>query len=121
MAASYSTELEALNALCDKADTIISALNTLNGKVATETTVSTIKNTAAGIFGETPDIRNKVTDIKLVRAYIGDLADKRAKAEAEITDLLAQGYRPYMALGVSEDLARIAFAKYTGQNAPVVS
>ena len=128
MAASYATELEALNALCDKADTIISALNTLNGKVSTETTVSSIKTTAGNIktntdtvVGETPDIRNKVTDIKLVRAYIGDLADKRAKAEAEITDLLAQGYRPYMTLGVSEDLARIAFAKYTGANAPVIA
>ena len=123
MAASYSTELEALNALNDKADTIISALNTLNGKVATETTLNSIKGSASNIktnsdtlVGATPDVRHQVTNVRIERVYIGDVAEKRAKAEEQIADLVSAGYRPYMTLGVSEDLARIVFAKYPAPN-----
>lgn len=123
MAASYTTELEALNALNDKADTIISALGTLNGKVATETTLNSVKNYASNIktnsdtlVGATPDVRHQVTNVKIERIYIGDVAEKREKAEAQIADLISNGYRPYMTLGLSEDLARVVFAKYPAPN-----
>ena len=123
MAASYTTELEALNALNDKADTIISALSTLNGKVATETTLNSVKNSASNIktnsdtlVGATPDVRHQVTNVRIERVYIGDVAEKREKAEEQIASLISAGYRPYMTLGVSEDLARIVFAKYPAPN-----
>ena len=118
MAASYSTELEALNAIYDlleaKLDTIDSHVDGLEGLMGTN------NSTLAEIQGETPDIRAKVTDVKIERIYIGDRDDRRQKSEAMIADLLNQGYRPYVFLGQNEDLARYAFAKYTGPNAPVI-
>lgn len=79
---------------------------------------TSINTLCSELRGEVPDIRAKVTDVTIERIYIGDIEEKREKAEARIASLLNDGYRPYMTMGVSEDLARIAFAKYTGPNSP---
>lgn len=102
-------------------NTIITQLNTISGlsnDIKNNTT--SINALSAEIRGETPDIRSAVTDVVIERIYIGDVEEKRQKAEARIASLLAEGYRPYINMGVSEDLARIAFAKYTGPNSPVL-
>lgn len=123
MAANYDNELDALNALNDKVEAVGSTLGVISGKVATETTLSSIKTTAGNIktntdtlVGATPDVRHQVTNVRIERIYIGDVAEKREKAEAQIADLISKGYRPYMTLGVSEDLARVVFAKYPAPN-----
>lgn len=39
-------------------------------------------------------------------------------SEKQMTELQDQGYRPYLNLGLDEDYARWAYAKYVDWNAP---
>lgn len=73
-----------------------------------------------GIRGAVVDVKNSPTDALLEPIYVGDRADKRKKSEAKIADLLAQGYRIYSTLGISEDLARVLFVKYPEPNDAIV-
>lgn len=90
---------------------ILSTVNTVNSRV--NTTNSYLNE----LRGATPDIREVVTDIKIEPIYVGDRDERRAISAKTIKELLDEGYRPYMFMGISEDQARYAFAKYTGINA----
>lgn len=152
MAASYTTELEALNALYDLLDTVSADVIATKTDVATiktytdtvETKLETIGNgvgttnghlstmkeqlgtsnnlqTAANALldelrGATTDVRNIPTDACIIRVYVGDQTAKREKASEQIEKLLTDGYRPYMVMGISEDLARVLFVKYPEPN-----
>lgn len=157
MAASYTTELEALNAIYDlldamntsittklaaidghidgveaqlatthnKLNSIIDYIDGVEGKLDTlhndvdtvETKLETANTNLASIIGETVDVRNVPTDTCIIRIYVGDITEKREKASQAVTTLLADGYRPYMVMGISEDLARVLFVKYPAPNA----
>lgn len=136
MAASYTTELEALNAIYDLLDAMNTSITTklaaidghidgVEGKLDTlhndvdtvETKLETANTNLTSIMGETVDVRNVPTDACIIRIYVGDLTEKREKASQAVTTLLADGYRPYMVMGISEDLARVLFVKYPAPNA----
>lgn len=104
--------LQTVNAISDQ-------LTTINGNVdGLEALVGTGNSTLANIQGAIPDVRSDITSIKLERIYVGDVASRRSNSEITIAHLLNDGYRPYMTLGLSEDMASVAFIKYQGANSP---
>ena len=110
-----------------KIDTTNTTLTTTNGKLDTlhadvdqvEAKLDTANTNLTEIIGETIDIRNIPTDTCIIRVYIGDRTDKREAASKAVTKLLSDGYRPYMVMGISEDLARVLFVKYPAPNTSV--
>ena len=145
MAAEYTTELEALNALCDKTDALATKLNSVDshvdglegqvqaiqgyvdgieGKIDTTNSKLTDANLKLdtadalleGLRGAVVDVKNLPTDACIIRVYVGDQTNKRNAAARELTRLLSEGYRPYETFGISEDLARVLFVKYPAPN-----
>lgn len=141
----YETELEALNAMCGKLDTLITrvgstnstlnstnnALNQIGTKLDSSnnlqaagndltTKTNELLNYANSILvelrGAVTDVRNLPEDVRIERIYIGDIANKRDIARDSVAKLLAEGYRPYIVAGISEDLARVVFVKFPAPN-----
>lgn len=117
--AAYENELDALNSLYDLVVSIKSDTGAIKSDIhEVYNNATSINAGVAELRAQAPDIREKVTDIKIERIYIGDVTEKRIKAEETIQELLNEGYRPYLQLGISEDLARVVFVKYTGRQSP---
>lgn len=134
------TKLDALHADVDGVESIIGLIKTntddantkldiVNTKLTTlhsdvdgvEGKLDTANTNLTSIIGETVDVRNVPTDACIIRVYVGDITAKREKASEKVTELLAAGYRPYMVMGISEDLARVLFVKYPAPNdTPVI-
>lgn len=103
---------ENVESILNNTNTIVTQLNTIIGNV------DGLEAGVATVAGETPDIRANINSIRVERIYVGDIDSKRAIAEQTLAQILNDGYRPYMTMGISEDYARVAFVKYTGSNAP---
>lgn len=122
--ANYQTELEALNAIADDIAAIKTSMATANGHLSTmkeylnaSNALQTSANTTmTALRGAVVDVKNVPTDACIIRIYVGDITEKREKASEKITGLLSAGYRPYMVMGISEDLARVLFVKYPAPN-----
>lgn len=100
-----------------KLDIANSKLTTLHTDVdGVEGKLDTANTNLTTIIGETIDIRNIPEDTCIIRVYVGDRTEKRAAASKAISKLLSDGYRPYMVMGISEDLARVLFVKYPAPN-----
>lgn len=107
-----------------KLDTVSTSIGTTNSTLAqTNIKLDSSNNlqTAANaimteIQGEVVDVRNIPTDTCIIRVYVGDVTKKREGAAREVARLLGEGYRPYMIMGISEDLARVLFVKYPNPN-----
>lgn len=127
----YEIEIDALNGICSRLDTVanrISSVNSILNSLLTATNQLGMKLDssnnlqAAGhdllneIIGETIDIRKTPTDAQIVRFYIGDVEAKREAATKQVQELVNKGYRPYLVAGASEDLARVVFVKYKSPN-----
>lgn len=138
MAADYQTELEALNALCDKIDSLNTKIDSVDshvdglegqvqaiqgytdgieGKIdATNLKLDSANDILSGLRGAVIDVKNQPEDACIIRVYVGDQTHKREAAATEIERLLGLGYRPYQTFGISEDLARVLFVKYPEPN-----
>jgi len=100
-----------------KLDIVNSKLTTLHTDVdGVEGKLDTANTNLTEIMGENVDIRNIPTDTCIIRVYIGDRTEKREGASRAVQKLLNDGYRPYMVMGISEDLARVLFVKYPAPN-----
>lgn len=84
--------------------------------------MSTISSTLTELRGQIVDVRNKVSDVKVVRLYVGNNpvnpdeeihAEKTAK---EFTDLYNKGYRVLATLGSDEQWATLVMGKYPAPN-----
>lgn len=138
MTADYQTELEALNALCDKIDSLNTKINSVDSHVdglegqvhdiqgytdgiegkldATNIKLDSALELLTGLRGAVVDVKNQPEDACIIRVYVGDQTKKREAAARELTRLLGEGYRPYQTFGISEDLARVLFVKYPEPN-----
>ena len=108
------TNTDDANTKLDIANTKLTTLHTDVDQV--ENKLDTANSNLTEIIGETIDVRNIPTDTCIIRVYIGDRTEKREAASRSVTKLLTDGYRPYMVMGISEDLARVLFVKYPAPN-----
>lgn len=116
-----NTKLDIVNSklttLHTDVDGVEGKLDTLHADVdQVESKLDTANTNLTEIIGETIDVRNVPTDTCIIRIYIGDRTEKREAASRAVTQLLTDGYRPYMVMGISEDLARVLFVKYPAPN-----
>ena len=108
------TNTDGANTKLDIANTKLTTLHTDVDQV--EGKLDTANSNLTEIIGETIDVRNIPTDTCIIRVYIGDRTEKREGASRAVQKLLSDGYRPYMVMGISEDLARVLFVKYPAPN-----
>lgn len=110
------TNTDDTNTKLDIANTKLTTLHTDVDQV--EGKLDTVNANLTEVIGETVDVRNIPTDTCIIRVYIGDRTEKREGASRAVQKLLNDGYRPYMVMGISEDLARVLFVKYPAPNTP---